>query len=118
MADELFGLITSIRRPGHSIKNIPWVTFTLKPADWDPVRDIREIIADTNSIQHLFSHESQPALWCAIPVFEGLQTAWEEKRGSSKYTSYHTALTRTLDKIKKYYNKFDEKDVYVLSLGK
>ena len=90
----------------------------LKPANWDHVHDTCEIITDANTIQHLFSHESQPALWHAIPVFEGLQTAWEEKHDSSKYAPYKAALTRALDKIKKYYSKFNEKDVYVLALGK
>ena len=118
LADELFGSITSIRRPGHPIKHIPWTAFTLKSADWDRIRDTHEIIADANAIQHLFSHESQPALWRAIPVFEELQTAWEEKRDSLKYAPYKAALTRALDKIKKYYSKFDEKAVYVLALGK
>ena len=107
-----------IRCPGHPIKHIPWIAFTLKSTDWDCVCDTCEIITDANAIQHLFSHESQPALWHAIPVFEGLQTAWEEKHKSPKYTSYNAALTHVLDKIKKYYSKFDEKDVYVLSLGK
>ena len=75
-------------------------------------------MADANAIQHLFSYGNQPALWRAIPTFEGLQTAWEDKRDSARYVLYEPALTRALDKIKRYYNKFDEKAVYILALGK
>ena len=90
----------------------------LKHTDSDHVNDTREIIANANAIQHIFSYGNQPALWHAIPTFEKLQTAWEEKHDSPKYAPYKPALTRALEKIKRYYNKFDKKIVYVLALGK
>ena len=90
----------------------------LKHANWDRVNNTWEIIADANAIQHIFSYGNQPALWHAIPTFEELQTAWEEKCNSPKYVPYKSALTYALKKIKRYYNKFDEKIVYVLALGK
>ena len=74
----------------------------LKSADWDRVNDTREIVAEVNAIQHLFSYGNQPALWHAIPTFEGLQTAWEDKHDSARYVLYEPALTRALDKIKRY----------------
>lgn len=116
-ADELFGPITSIRRPGHPVKHIPWTAFTIKSSDWERVNDTHAILSDANRIQHLFSYEKQPALWCAIPAFEELQTAWEEKRTTQKYNLYGDALDRALQKLGKYYSKFDQKKVYVLALG-
>jgi len=89
----------------------------LKLADWGHVNDTQEIIADANAIQHLFSYGNQLALWHAILTFEGLQTAWEEKRDSAKYELYKQALTCALEKIKRYYSKFDEKAMYILALG-
>jgi hypothetical protein len=95
-----------------------WAAFTIKSSDWECVNDTHIILSDANSIQHLFSYENQPALWCAIPVFEELQTAWEEKRASQNYNLYRDALDYALQKLGKYYSKFDEKKVYVLALGK
>jgi hypothetical protein len=116
-ADELFGPITTIRRPGLGLKQIPWTAFAFKAADWERVNDIRAIIADANNIQQYFSHELQPTLWRAIPAFEELQTGWEIKRDSSRYVLYKDAINRGLAKIGKYYNKLDEKPVYILALG-
>lgn len=75
-------------------------------------------MSDANNIQHLFSSTSHPVLWRAIPAFEDLQTAWEEKRATNKYKMYAAAIDSGLEKLRKYYHKFDEKDVYVLALGK
>ena len=116
-ADELFGPITTIRRPGLPAKQIPWTAFSFKAADWDRVNDIRTIIADANNIQQYFSHELQPTLWRAIPTFEELQTGWETKRNSPRYVLYKDAINRGLSKIGKYYSKFDEKPAYILALG-
>ena len=116
-ADELFGPITSIRRPGYPVKHIPWTAFAIKSSDWERANDTHAILSDANSIQHLFSYEYQPALWRAIPAFEELQTAWEEKHASQKYNLYKDALDRALQKLYKYYSKFDQKNVYVLALG-
>ena len=35
-----------------------------------------------------------------------------------KYTLYWNALDHGINKLKKYYHKFDKKDVYMLALGK
>jgi hypothetical protein len=117
-ADELFGPITSIRQPGYPVKHIPWTAFTIKSSDWERVNDTHTILSDANSIQHLFSSEKQPALWRAIPAFEELQTAWEEKSSLQNYNLYKDALHKALQKLGKYYSKFDEKNVYVLALSK
>ncbi|KAG2754229.1 hypothetical protein P692DRAFT_201667915, partial [Suillus brevipes Sb2] len=63
-----------------------------------------------------FSSETQPTLWCAIPAIEELQTAWEMKLNLPKYEIYKDAIQAGLDKIGKYYRKFDDKPVYVLAL--
>ena len=81
------------------------------------MNDARLIISDANSNQQYFSHEKQPTLWHAVPAFEELQTAWELKQVSSRFAPYKTAIDSGLQKIGKYYSKFDEKPVYIISLG-
>jgi hypothetical protein len=46
-----------------------------------------------------------------------LQTAWEKKRESAEFALYKNTLTDGLEKIKKYYTRFDEKLSYILRLG-
>ena len=47
-----------------------------------------------------------------------LQHIWEEKHTLQKYNLYMNALDHTLQKLGKYYSKFDKKSIYVLALGK
>ena len=79
---------------------------------------MQSIISDANNIQHLFSSNTHPTLWHAIPAIKEFQTAWETKHDLDKYALYKVALKRGLNKIGKYYSKFDDKNVYVLTLGK
>jgi hypothetical protein len=72
---------------------------------------------DTNEIQQYFSSESQPTLWRTIPAFEELKMAWEWKHSMPKYELYKVAVQKGLDKVNKYYEKMDEKSVYMLALG-
>lgn len=116
-ADELFGPITTIHHPGRAPQNIPWSAFTFKPADWDRVNTTPAIIADANALQHYFSYDAQPTLWCAIPAFEELLTTWEAKHDSPNFILYKSAIDHGLQKLTKYYNKFDHKPMYVLALG-
>ncbi|KAG9307886.1 hypothetical protein JVU11DRAFT_13044, partial [Chiua virens] len=115
-ADELYGPITTILQDGHVRKQIPWKVFSLKPLDWECVNDARRIVADANKIQQCFSDEQCSTLWQAIPVLEELQTAWEKKQKSGKFLLFHTAIQDGLNKINKYYNRLDDKPVYVLAL--
>ncbi|GLB37207.1 putative hAT family C-terminal dimerisation region [Lyophyllum shimeji] len=58
----------------------------------------------------------RPTLWCALPAIEELQTAWEEKQKDPRFDIYQDAIQDGLDKLQKYYSKFDEKPNYVLAL--
>ncbi|KAF9224103.1 hypothetical protein BS17DRAFT_817003 [Gyrodon lividus] len=107
--------ITSIQHPGHTTKHIPWTAFMFKCANWERVNDTRIIISNANTIQY-FSYELQPTLWHAIPAFEELQMAWEAKRDAPKYALFREAIKHGLTKVGKYYNKFDDKPVYMLAL--
>ncbi|KAF9224385.1 hypothetical protein BS17DRAFT_640875, partial [Gyrodon lividus] len=100
---------------GSVVKHIPWTAFTFKQADWERVNNMRAIISDANNIQQTFSDE-RATLWKVIPALEELQTAWETKKGSPKYTLYHEAIKQGLNKIRKYYTQFDDKPVYILAL--
>ncbi|KAG1768242.1 hypothetical protein EV702DRAFT_979533 [Suillus placidus] len=116
-ADALFGPITTILRQGRTVKYIPWTAFKFALADWERVNDTCTIIAqDANSIQQYFSSEQQTTLWRGIPAIEELQTAWEAKLTTSKYILYKDTIQKGLDKLGKYYQKFDDKPVYVLAL--
>ncbi|KAF9231182.1 hypothetical protein BU15DRAFT_38277, partial [Melanogaster broomeanus] len=115
-ADELFGPVTSYWHPGQPTKHLPWTAFMMTPSDWECVNDVYQIISDANSIQHIFSHDHLATLWCAIPAFEELQTSWEVKSQSPKFSLYKDAIRNGLNKLAKYYNKFDEKPVCVLAL--
>ncbi|KAG2053975.1 hypothetical protein BDR06DRAFT_885007, partial [Suillus hirtellus] len=62
------------------------------------------------------SSETQPTLWCAIPAIEELQTTWEMKNDLPKYEIFKDTIQAGLNRIGKYYWKFDNKPVYVLTL--
>jgi hypothetical protein len=53
-----------------------------------------------------------------LPAIEELLTAWENKANSQKYAVYAPGLQKGIDKIRKYYSKFDQKPSYILALGK
>lgn len=59
-------------------------------------------------------------LWHALQLIEDLQDHWEKKRdgktGYECFSVYRAAIQDGLDKLKKYYSKFDEKPAYVLAL--
>jgi len=57
-------------------------------------------------------------LWCALPVIENLQTAWEAKCDDDRYILYRDATQDGLNKLKKYYSSFDQKPTFILALGK
>jgi len=57
-------------------------------------------------------------LWCALPVIENLQTAWEAKRDDDRYILYRDAIQDGLNKLKKYYSCFNQKPAFILALGK
>jgi hypothetical protein len=61
--------------------------------------------------------EKQSTLWHALLVIEELQTAWEAKLNNSKYALYHDAISNGFEKLKKYYSRFDQKPIFILTLG-
>jgi hypothetical protein len=52
-----------------------------------------------------------------LPALEELQTAWETKCGTPRFTLYKDALSDGLEKVRKYYSRLDEKPNFVLALG-
>lgn len=73
---------------------------------------------DSKNIQHYFSSERLPTLWRALPAIEELQTAWEARHDDSHFVEYRDAITDRLQKLHKYYSRFDKKPSYLLALGK
>ncbi|TFK64505.1 hypothetical protein BDN72DRAFT_774502, partial [Pluteus cervinus] len=113
-ADELFGPITTVRQDGRIIKKIPWTAFQLNDEDWERVKDVVEILQD---ILHYFSSETKPTLWRVIPAIEELFVAWSEMAMNPKLYLYHDAIDAGREKIRKWYKKFEKKDVGILSLA-
>ncbi|KAG6905515.1 hypothetical protein DXG01_002278 [Tephrocybe rancida] len=113
-ADKLFGPITTLQKNNHIMKHIDWVAFKLLDNNWARVIDTRDILADSNHIQQLFSSE-EPTLWCAIPTLEGLLAAWEEKKKDPHFTIYVDTLDAGLNKIMKYYLLLNQKPSFVLA---
>jgi hypothetical protein len=72
---------------------------------------------DSNDIQELFSSETQPSLWRALPALEELQTTWEDKRKLDHFILYWDAIDAGLAKLQKYYSRIDTKPVFILALG-
>lgn len=72
---------------------------------------------DSNRIQEYVSAKRRPTLWRALPAIEELQTAWENKAKKASFIKYHDVIASGLDKIMKYYSRFDEKPAYVIGLG-
>lgn len=72
---------------------------------------------DSNRIQQAFSAEKEPTLWRVLPTIEELQTAWEAKREKPAFAKYRDAIHDGLEKINKYYLRFDEKPAFILALG-
>ncbi|KIK74142.1 hypothetical protein PAXRUDRAFT_41429, partial [Paxillus rubicundulus Ve08.2h10] len=66
--------------------------------------------------QQYFPSDRLPMLWHAIPAIKELQTAWETKCDAAHFVLYKQAVQRGLQKIGKYYNRFNEKPVYILVL--
>ncbi|KAF8221475.1 hypothetical protein L208DRAFT_1074551, partial [Tricholoma matsutake] len=109
-ADQLYGPITTLRREGRIVKKILWSAFKLSNRDWMRVLDTRNILA------HQFLAEKQPTLWRALPLIEELQMAWEAKHDDPRYVLYQGAIQDGLDKLKKYYSRFDQKLAFILAL--
>jgi hypothetical protein len=57
-------------------------------------------------------------LWRALSAIEELQTAWEEKAEDPEFKLYKEALNNGIEKLRKYYNRFDNRPLFVLSQGK
>jgi hypothetical protein len=46
-ADDLYGPITTVHSNGRVVKKIPWTAFQLLDADWQRVRDVKNILKVT-----------------------------------------------------------------------
>lgn len=73
---------------------------------------------DANRFHQICSSTRVPTLHQVIPAIESLSSRWEKKSEDADYAIFHSALTCGLDKLTKYYKKFDNTRVYVLSLRK
>jgi hypothetical protein len=89
-----------------------WYVF----AKFEPTANLI-IVQDANKVLQKFSSVKYPNIYCTITAFEALQTAWKTKLASGHYSVYHDTLHDGLEKLHKYYNKFDQKPAFHLTLG-
>ena len=100
LADELFGLITSIRHTGGTVKHIPWTAFSFKAPDWECVNDMCTLVSCANDIQQINQPSGFPHLKSSRQ--HGRRSATPPDTGSSrmqstpclqKYRNITTSLT-------------------------
>lgn len=115
-ADERFGPITVIRLNGKIAKKIRWSAFQLTEAEWARVLDCKTILDDITHIQQLFSSQKDATMYRVIPAIENLLTLWETKLKDPDFALYHDAIQDGIDKLQKYYVKFDRKPAYIIGL--
>ncbi|KAG5649809.1 hypothetical protein H0H81_001913 [Sphagnurus paluster] len=115
-ADEMFGPITIICKNGKIVKKILWLAFKFTDQDWKQVEEVHAILEDSRRIQHYFTADKILTLWQAIPAIEELQTSWEKKVQDSRFAAYLGALEKGLDKLCKYYSRFDMKPSIIISI--
>ncbi|KAL1947386.1 hypothetical protein VTO73DRAFT_14347 [Trametes versicolor] len=73
-------------------------------------------VHDANRFHQVCSSTRLPTLHQVIPTIESISSRWEKKSEDDTYGLFHSALQRGLEKLTKYYKKFDNTHVYVLSL--
>jgi hypothetical protein len=56
-------------------------------------------------------------LYNVLPAVEELLSAWESKITDCRYTIFVRALKAGIDKLKKYYSRFDLKPAILINLG-
>ncbi|KAN0111926.1 hypothetical protein V8E52_008016 [Russula decolorans] len=110
-ADQWYGPITTIRREGRVVKHILWSAFHFSKTYWERVSEASHILAQS------FSAEKEPTLWRALPTIKELQTAWKAKHDKPVFAKYRDAISDGLEKINKYYSRFNEKPAFILALG-
>ncbi|KAF9016916.1 hypothetical protein BDP27DRAFT_1251619, partial [Rhodocollybia butyracea] len=113
--------ITTVRKDGRIEKHIRWSAFKFSAQDWNHVADCKAILEYVHSICFLcgtisFYKGHQPYPAALFGEQEYLLTQWENKLVDPHFELYHPALEAGLAKFRKYYEKFDEKPAYILSL--
>ncbi|KAH9955089.1 hypothetical protein BGW80DRAFT_1467274 [Lactifluus volemus] len=89
MADQRYSPITTIHHNGHILKCIPWTTFIITKNNWERVKEVLEILADSN--------------------------LWEKKCNSPRFAKYHDTINNGLTKLNKYYSQFNKKLAFILA---
>ena len=65
----------------------------------------------------MFSSETKPTVWQAIPILECVQDRWETMAEEPKFASVKHGLLAGLAKLRKYYCHLDDTDMYFICLG-
>ncbi|KAG6912135.1 hypothetical protein DXG01_017119, partial [Tephrocybe rancida] len=105
-----------LQKNGQVLRHIEWSAFKLLNNDWAHVTDVRDILADANNIQQVFSSDKHPTLWRALPGLKQLLSAWEKKKADPHYALHAKALEAGIAKILKYYLMLDQRPAFVLAL--
>lgn len=66
--------------------------------------------------QQGFSSEEGPSLHLALPALEAIQHAWIKRASRSKYQEFTPALEAGCEKVKEYFEKTADSEVYTFAL--
>ncbi|EIW62610.1 hATC-domain-containing protein, partial [Trametes versicolor FP-101664 SS1] len=84
--------------------------------EWTRVKQCLDLLAHADNAQQAFSSDRGPSLHLALPALEALQRAWISRASKSKYAEFSSALEAGCSKIKDYYEKTAEAQVYTFAL--
>lgn len=76
------------------------------------------ILQHADNAQQAFSSDQGPTLHLALPALEALHQAWSSRSEKPKYAYFAPALKEAVAKLKEYYDKTAESEVYIFSMCK
>ncbi|EIW52842.1 uncharacterized protein TRAVEDRAFT_135389 [Trametes versicolor FP-101664 SS1] len=88
----------------------------LSSDEWEHVKNCLDLLLHADHAQQVFSSEEGPSLHLALPALEAIQRAWLTRSDCPKYVVFASALEAGCAKIKEYFEKTADSEVYMLAL--
>ncbi|GLB42145.1 putative hAT family C-terminal dimerisation region [Lyophyllum shimeji] len=100
-----------------NLKNKKYADYKISPEEWDMLELIREVLQEPRDAQAQFSSETMPTVARTLPILECLQERWENFADLFKFARVKAAIMKGLEKIRKWYTKTDDSDMYFICLA-
>ncbi|KAL1949584.1 hypothetical protein VTO73DRAFT_8465 [Trametes versicolor] len=88
----------------------------LSPDEWNRVERCLDLLARADQAQQAFSSEEGPSLHLALPALEAIQRSWIARADRPKYAEFTEALEAGCAKVKEYFEKTADSEVYTFAL--